>query len=100
MNDHANPQRRQFSSHASPDSLSDDHDVGCQIISHVSEVINVTSWDHQTFARARGAECHEGHDSLVRIDNARFGATSGDVAEWACNVSVRSWHVFLSADST
>jgi hypothetical protein len=81
----AYPVRSEDLSHATADTLCDDHDVRRELIAHVGEVIDVGFGDHEALARCGRLNRHEREHIRIRVDHTRRRIACDDLTEWTAH---------------
>ena len=72
MNEVADPLNSERFAHAPSEMLSDTHDVSCNSVGNVREMIDVLIWNYEAFPRGGRLQCHERRDLVIPVHEARW----------------------------
>jgi hypothetical protein len=72
-------------SHASPNTLCDDHNVRRHPIAYIGEVVNVSFGNHEALASCGGVNGHECEDICILVDHTGRRIACNDLAKWTAH---------------
>jgi hypothetical protein len=89
MNEVANPLDSERFPHAPSEMLSDAHDLGCNSVGNVREMIDMLIWNYETFAWGGRLQGHEGRYLIIPVHEARWRIARDNLTKRASHVRTR-----------